>query len=858
MRVSLAVRVCLLIIFPVAAMADPIEDILHQRGPLFRKQIELTNTLSKLDDQTRKEVIDKFRSEYGSIQKYQQMEARLGGLARQIGDATVALNTEADRLASSLPTVAPAPSEFLTRQTMRLTTDAADTRVAVQIAAVSPQLTFDQLRINLNKARQLYANGQPVEPSVLLGSAIDLLDNQAKTRALAEAETALGVWNNTNERLKQAANQLKDQSDQAAQRVKVTVTDIAKDIAAANNVARAAQDALRGNLSAADTMKQYRKLFGAVLSNAERSRVLNQAVFGHLDQVVAISDAAKQISGLEDQIKSLNEGRSDLLTGIKGITGTMASVATSLQVAGLPPELASAVNKGIQYAQVAENVVTNIASGNWVGAALGAAGVFGGGGSGPSQEQVYHQEIMQGIHQILENQRIMIQGINQLLEGQQKILEGLHEIAEQMQENQRETLVRFDQLDRSCVEVKLNLIELQATDLNECSQLQNLGTNDWATIAGYLNNEAQRRPAYRACQQGIRRLIKTPIVPPSNPTDSFAISYFRLDNNPEVLTSQDSRTAASNYRDQIRDVFVYFNDAFPEGDSRNNALKLLWSAPLLPSTASTSKREAFGRGDLQNAFPTKINYAAVTKAVSYVLSAHQFMDLQDQHERFEANPSVGAAFGSRPQYDQVDDYGFSINDNLAALQKLDKLTDLAAAQQALLAGISLFPKIAERLTQVDPRTISLLKNYPTIAANYIRWHLRNVPNRLVPSANAAYTFAYQSDVTSPDVNYMRGFASGLDVHFNSDVNVEQCPDQNYAPIPKGWSVLLAPCLYVALPSITDFIGDTFLVTPGFYDMHDAKTETQDAIVQYAISETKDGHPVVDDELFRYAVKRIVM
>jgi hypothetical protein len=95
-------------------------------------------------------------------------------------------------------------------------------------------------------------------------------------------------------------------------------------------------------------------------------------------------------------------------------------------------------------------------------------------------------------------------------------------------------------------------------------------------------------------------------------------------------------------------------------------------------------------GDLQNAFPTKINYAAAAQAASYVLAVHQFMDLEGPNGKFEANLTEVSS-SSYPEYkqDQVDAFGFSINDSLAALQKLDKLTDLAIAQQALLAGISL-------------------------------------------------------------------------------------------------------------------------------------------------------------------------
>ena len=144
---------CSIASLPVVAAAGPIEDILNHRGPLFRKQLELTNTLSKMDEASRKQVIDGFRADYGSLQKYQQMEARLASLAR-VASVSAALNTENDRLASPLPTVASAPGEFLARQAMRLTIEAIDLSAAAEIVSASSAVDFDKLRKNIEGARE--------------------------------------------------------------------------------------------------------------------------------------------------------------------------------------------------------------------------------------------------------------------------------------------------------------------------------------------------------------------------------------------------------------------------------------------------------------------------------------------------------------------------------------------------------------------------------------------------------------------------------------------------------------------------------------------------------------------------------
>jgi hypothetical protein len=534
---------------------------------------------------------------------------------------------------------------------------------------------------------------------------------------------------------------------------------------------------------------------------------------------------------------------------------TQFTFGQPLRVVGLPPNIANAVDQGVQYAEAAVNLVGNIASGNIVGAVLGVTGLFGGGSSG---DKMFNQQILQGINQILDNQRVIIKGINALLEGQKEILQTLYDIETQLQKNQQETLARFDRLDSKLLQVQITLVELQATDCDQCRQLKSFGTTEWAKIATWLNDENIRGAAYSSCKAGIQHLIISPIEPPTSPTDLFSLSYFRFDNNPALVTI-DSRQAAETYRDQIDDVFNYFNSSFNNDAARRSALLLLWSAPLRPSLASSVTRQDFSiaEGDLNNAFPTKINYAAVKRAVEYVLAAHQFMDLEDRsgpRPQFHVDLLPSGSSGTGPNYDEKDQFGFAAPANLAALQKLDKLTDLALAQQALLGGISLFEKIGDGLEKGDKATIDLLRNHPTIAVNYVHWRLRNTEARPIPAANAAYSFAFQSK----DEAYMRGFIRGMGVHYAGETSAQQCADGSYAPIPKGWSAKLADCLYISFPTAEEFASDLFRITPGFYDLHDAKIQLRDAILQYQFGQTNGGQPAVDEETFRYAVKRAFM
>jgi hypothetical protein len=106
---------------------------------------------------------------------------------------------------------------------------------------------------------------------------------------------------------------------------------------------------------------------------------------------------------------------------------------------------------------------------------------------------------------------------------------------------------------------------------------------------------------------------------------------------------------------------------------------------------------------------------------------------------------------------------------------------------------------------------------------------------------------------------MQSFAPGLIVHWNDRTAAQQCAsDGKFFPIPKGWSAALAPCLYVSLPAVQDFQKNLLRPTAGLYDMNNAKEQLEDAMAQYRFAQTKAGGPLVEDNIFKYAVKRPAM
>ena len=237
---------------------------------------------------------------------------------------------------------------------------------------------------------------------MLIGSAIDGLPEDVQALVRQKTESAILRWNNANTKLEQAAFALQKKTADAAGQINTIVENISDKIISTNKIAEAAQTALRtdASLSLDKRKEEYTNLFRAVLDSAEQTSVLNEVTFGGFDQLVKLSDAAKQIPGLAAQIENLNFSRSNMLSGFKDATSAISSVAETLKLSGLniPAPIAKTLDDGIKYAQVAQSIVANVATGNYIGAVLSVTGMMGGG---PSQEQANHQEIMQGIRQIL-------------------------------------------------------------------------------------------------------------------------------------------------------------------------------------------------------------------------------------------------------------------------------------------------------------------------------------------------------------------------------------------------------------------------------------------------------------------------
>jgi hypothetical protein len=205
-----------------------------------------------------------------------------------------------------------------------------------------------------------------------------------------------------------------------------------------------------------------------------------------------------------------------------------------------------------------------------------------------------------------------------------------------------------------------------------------------------------------------------------------------------------------------------------------------------------------------------------------------------------------------PELDYSSDAdGYSNELSLAALQKLNRVLDLAMAQQALAGGLTLFAAIDRGVKAHDAKTLALLRDNPNMAANYVHWRLRI--ESASPESNAAYIIAYRAaeNETVADERFMEGFAPTIDTHWHPGVDAEACPDGTIQPVPGGWYARLDTCLNVPLPTPEQFRSGRYEFGGVYKSLIASKAKIADALAQYAFLD-KDA---VDDASFRYAVVR---
>lgn len=157
------------------------------------------------------------------------------------------------------------------------------------------------------------------------------------------------------------------------------------------------------------------------------------------------AEKAKTITSLKAAVTVMD--KRDKALEVLGYAGQLSGLLAQV---GMPIDVQN-FQKNLDTANVAVNVISNFALGNWMGALQSAGGLFGGGGQDAGAAR--HEEIMKTLGVIIELQ--------------QKTLQRLDELSDQITRSTNAILTKLDKMDS-----KLDLI----VDLNRHTAFRGFGS----------------------------------------------------------------------------------------------------------------------------------------------------------------------------------------------------------------------------------------------------------------------------------------------------------------------------------------------------------------------------------------------
>lgn len=241
--------------------------------------------------------------------------------------------------------------------------------------------------------------------------------------------------------------------------------------------------------------------------------------------------------------KARTEAIVNRMSAIVGDINKVGAIAANLGL-DVPKEVTDAIN----YANVANDTINAVVSGNYLGAVMGLTGFFGKK-SDPAMER--HKEMMNFMAKQFEQ---VNKKLDQLIEGQQKLMEAVAGISEQIMDLQQKMNERFD-----VVEIKLDTIqdmvyEILYADLINCSankgQIEGDGTIE-TDFTSFGKMKPQRQKDAGPCMNYLNKLFYTALDPDKLGIEPLALRYGKTFQ--EVSISNDTKSKYDNNRKKIDD-----------------------------------------------------------------------------------------------------------------------------------------------------------------------------------------------------------------------------------------------------------------------------------------------------------------
>ncbi|MCP1783892.1 hypothetical protein [Bradyrhizobium japonicum] len=852
---------------PADAIVTKINTILSQRGSLHRKQLELSVAISNLSPAARATGLENILAQAMPVTSPLRLEWRLRTeipAIRTIDALPLEVLAGPDGIALTADALAPAQLAQLGRRFRKLTAEALDERLLTEVA--DALITERDLVVPLLGRLQGIEADDSQKAEILVeeiaSAAGTPLSADGKSAFAANVMQSVDNWRKRNAQVEARSVQLAQNAQRLQQEFQLGIGEIQKRVEQ-TSVTISELSVTMAKATAGNDVKSYvsafRQSIGLLESNGVDVSFMRKAVLGKMTGGDLI-DLGDRFSDRKNAYTQISITRANLAAEMQGYLGDVAAVGGVLAKAGvLSRKDAAKVEKGVQLASAAANIAAAYASGNVVGAVMGAAGLFGGGGADAGAQRhaeiiANQQRILQGIDELLKGQAQILRAAQHIIDLQHKTLEAIVALSEQMQRNQEQLLTRLDALEYRQVNLQVALIELIGRDLRRCGQLAVLSqSKDYLALRAAFD---QRRTDFDTCtNDGISNHLFVDLRIPRSHLDQAARvgTYFLLRTHPAKAADGYDELVA--YERRVKQVRDYFEAAYPTNPDPV-------AARLMQPAGSVEELTEMVDGALPEftlirVFKDPLNHSAVLDASRAALLAHALYELRNSTGSLADFGTTDAAHPPLPDYgprtDPADpDFGFSLYDGRRALQKAARLVDLAIGQQALLSGDALLFAIDRARDQ--KATHDLLRDNEIIARNYVMFALKRAAPG--PTGIAAYRLAFDA---AEKPAFMEGIAPGYRFGYHPEgdaIPQDKCGGRRFGQVPKGWYLAIGDCVRIPLPPPTAVAEGRLELTAAMHGLLAERKRLAQALAAYEFADVRaDGKPVIPEDLYRYAALR---
>ncbi len=501
------------------------------------------------------------------------------------------------------------------------------------------------------------------------------------------------------------------------------------------------------NLIADDVSFNQSLIFG-MLPTKEKLRALKNPRF--LEK--AFKDKPEEREKLKSKLK-LKELQEDIASEIKTYTGYLKGAAIIAGNLGIGSEEdQKKINQAVEYATIADNVASNLASGNYLGIAVTISGLFSKKNNNSPEQQRY-EAIMGMLRQVDAKLDVIDQKVDHIIELQMNTLEAIANL-EKVMNNQFQSIkeeLTFIAWEQQAIKelvigtspIKNYLLNcemfLATRDVDESTvpdfinfPVGNFST--WEDLEAHFNNNNN---SYDTCQEAL-----TPLFPYqlSSINPLLLMQSYSTDNGKEGMI----KNFIDPVYNPIKEIFI--NNY---GEDTNTFYCLC--------------NPSFNYDDLTNKVYVDSYFMDDTKNQMGIISSliHPQQLLYYGYMLLELLVYEDIVNKSNSSLKSLDEIIFEENYNpsyvLILIDSALRLNNLAIAQQTLLNGDAAIPLIHKKLfskrisIEMRNNAIKALGNNPYLAHNYLVYRF----NKEMP---------YAGRISGDYESYQNRFEKNLDIY----------------------------------------------------------------------------------------------